>query len=383
MKSFSIAKGKADIKAAFDQALAIDPSVLFLFAAPEILRDEASWSLIKEKAKGRLMIGCSTAGEIANEGAFEKSFSLLSIHFNKTPVRVVTRPIANVAESFSSGESLGEKLKAQDLRAVFILTPGANVNGSAITEGLRAAVGKEVILSGGMAGDETDFKMTHTLCGGDIYTDHLVAVGFYGDHIVVSCASEGGWRPFGPARKVTRAESNVLYELDGKPALQLYKQYLGERARQLPASGLSYPFAILREDRTMSGLIRLALDIDHANESLIMAGDIKQGARVCLMHADTGALIQGAAQAAAESLRTHKGPEENGCALVVNCVGRRMVLGIDAEEEIEAVTDSFLPGTSIAGYYSYGEISTHMGTGAAELHNQTMTITYITERGEA
>ncbi|HAX91376.1 MAG TPA: hypothetical protein DCY07_04110, partial [Rhodospirillaceae bacterium] len=154
----------------------------------------------------------------------------------------------------------------------------------------------------------------------------------------------------------------------------------GDKAQDLPASGLSYPFAILRGDRTTSGVIRSALNIDHDTESLILAGDVPLGCQVCLMHADTDALVQGAAQAAAEALRTHAGPEENGCAIVVSCVGRRVILGIDVDDEIEAVMDSFLPETPIAGYYSYGEICSYVGTGKTELHNQTMTITYITEK---
>lgn len=382
MKSFSIAKGKDQLAAAFDEALAIDPTLLFIFAAPAILRDEACAALIREKIGARAAVGCSTAGEISNDGLKEGGVSILAVHFDRTTVRTATSPLLGARESFFAGVALGEKLNDPELKAIFLLSPGTNVNGSEVTNGVRSAVGKDVSISGGLAGDEMEFKKTHTLCDAGSYTDHVVAVGFYGPAVAISCGSEGGWRPFGPARRVTKSDGNILKELDGKPALQLYRQYLGEKARQLPASGLSYPIAILRDDRTMSGLIRTALDIDLKEESMIMAGDVPQGSRVCLMHADTDALIQGAAQAAAEALRTHGAPEENGCALLVNCIGRRVILGLDADEEIEAVTDSFLPHTPVAGYYSYGEICSYGKTGRAELHNQTMTITYITEREE-
>lgn len=382
MKSLSIVKLKADIEQALDAALSIAPSVLFLFAAPSLLRDEAAVRLIQEKTKGLPVIGCSTAGEICDQRMWEDSLAILAIHFDATEVRLVKQRLEKAEDSYRVGEALGEQLKDPNLKAVFVLAPGTHVNGSALSDGLNACLGKNIVISGGLAGDETDFRETYTIGGGEIFMDHAVALGLYGDHVIVSCGSEGGWRAFGPARRVTKSNGNILQELDGKPALQLYKQYLGDKARQLPASGLSYPFAILRSDRTTSGLIRSALDIDHENESLIMAGDVPQGCQVCLMHADTGALIQGAAQAAAEALRTHAGSEENGCALLVNCVGRRVVLGIDADEEIEAVSDSFLPHTPIVGYYSYGEICSYAGTGRTELHNQTMTITYITERVE-
>ncbi len=382
MKTISLIGGKGELPQALEKALALEPSVLFLFAAPSLLRDEETLTLLRSRGRGLNLVGCSTAGEIANEGVGEKGFSLLAIHFEETRVRLASCRLANGKDSRLVGEDVGRDLKTPELRAVFVFGPGTNVNGSELASGLSASLGKNVVIAGGLAADELDFKNTHTLCGEEIYEDRVVAVGFYGSRISVSCGSEGGWRPFGPARRVTKASGNILQELDGKPALQLYKQYLGEKAKQLPASGLSYPFAILRGDRTMSGLIRSALDIDRENEALVMAGDVPQGCQVCLMHADTDALIQGAAQAAAEALRTHKGPEEGGCALLVNCIGRRMVLGLDAEEEVEAVKDSFLPDIPMAGYYSYGEISSENKTGLAELYNQTMTIAYITERGE-
>lgn len=380
MKSAAVTNEKDDIAAAFDEALSVDPHLLILFAAPDLLRDDAALAFIREKSEGRLLIGCSTAGEIAKTGTVSGGLSLMGLHFHGTKAQVASQLLLGTQDSVSAGEALAEQLKAPDLKAAFILSPGANVNGSELIFGMNKVLGRDVVLSGGLAGDELRFKETNTICNGELFTNRIVAAGFYGDRVVVSCGSEGGWRPFGPARRVTKAHGNLLQELDGKPALQLYRQYLGEKAQQLPASGLSYPFAILRDDRTMSGVIRSALDIDLKNETLVMAGDVPQGSQVCLMHADTEALIQGAAQAAAEALRTHAGPIENGCALLVNCIGRRAVLGIDTDEEIEAVVDSFLPQTPIAGFYSYGEFSFHPRSGKAELHNQTMSITYITER---
>lgn len=383
MKSLSVARDLDQADKAFEEAFALAPSLLIFFAPPALFEGEHFREQLASKLSGCAVIGCSTAGEITNEGALQNKVALLAIHFDKVKLRTAVQPIPKPEDSFKMGEALATQLMQPDLKGVIVFTPGVGSNGSALAEGMSSVLGRKVHLSGGMAGDDLNFRRTFTFCDGQIYEDHAVAVGLYGDSVVISCGSEGGWRPFGPARRVTKAENNILYELDDKPALQLYKQYLGDKARQLPASGLSYPFAILRDDRTTSGVIRSALGIDQENEALILAGDLPQGCRVCLMHAETNALIQGAAQAAAEALRTHAGPETDGCALLVNCVGRRLVLGLDSDEEIEAVSDSFLPGTPLAGFYSYGEICTHPGTGRVELHNQTMTITYITERKES
>jgi len=378
MQSFSLTNATGKFEEDVQKINAFQPSITFLFASPCALRDQKFVQVYKEQMKGTALIGCSTAGEIAVEGYCKDGYSFLAIKFDSTEVRTVKHKVVE-NDSFATGESLAELLKGPKLKAVIVYSPGLGANGSALIDGMVACLGHGIQISGGLAADGLDFKITSTLYNGEIATDHVVAVGFYGDSVVVSCGSEGGWRPFGQARRVTKAEGNILYELDQKPALQLYKQYLGDKARFLPASGMSYPFAILRGDRSTSGVIRSALNIDHEHESLILAGNIEQGCQVCLMHADTDALTQGAAQAAAEALRTHMGPEEGGCALLVSCVGRLVVLGIDVDDEIEAVKDSFLPGIPFAGYYAYGEICSYAGTGRIELHNQTMTITYITE----
>ncbi len=380
MKSLSVVQQKDKFAEALAEVLAIDPSLILLFAAPSLWRDQEFSQNVMTLTKGKMILGCSTAGEIGREGLAQKSFSMLAMHFDKTPVKLAHAPLEKAEESSAAGIALADQLKAPDLKAVLVLGVGSHVNGSGLVAGMNGVLGRNVLIVGGLAADDLDFKETFTLCNELLSTDHIVAVGFYGDSIVVSCGSEGGWRPFGPTRRVTKAENNILYELDGKPALQLYKQYLGDKAKYLPASGLAYPFAILRNDRTTSGVIRSALSIDHEKEALILAGDVPQGCQVCLMHANTDALVQGAAQAAAEALRTHAGSEENGCAIVISFVGRRIILGIDVDEEIEAVSDSFLPDTPLAGYYSYGEICSYTATGRTELHNQTMTITYITEK---
>lgn len=382
MLSYAVNGTKEQIQSLIAQAMELAPSLVLLFADPEILRDQQCQIAIADGFAGVPCLGCSTAGEICGPNFSTNSISLLALKFSKTTVRVAQVTLASADESFNAASELADRLKGPKLKGVFVFGPGTRINGSAVVRGLSESLGKNVVIAGGLAADRVDFKSTVTFCNGTFSSDSIVAVGLYGDDIVLSCGAEGGWRPFGPARRVTKAQDNILFELDGKPALQLYKQYLGEKARQLPASGLAYPFAVLREDRSTSGIIRSALAINHELEAIVLAGDITQGCKVCLMHADANALTQSAAQAAAEALRTHAGPEENGCALVISCVGRRMVLGIDVEDEIEAVVDSFLPATPIAGFYAYGEISSHQQTGRSELHNQTFTVVYITEKGE-
>ncbi len=208
----------------------------------------------------------------------------------------------------------------------------------------------------------------------------MTAVGFYGDHIQVGHGSKGGWDKFGPERQVTKSSGNVLYQLDGRPALELYKEYLGERASGLPATGLLFPLAIRTSQTEGKVLVRTILAVDEATQSMTFAGDIPEGVFAQLMRANFDRLIQGASEAATLTINSHNSLPSNSPTLciAISCVGRRLVLGERSEEEVEAALEILPKGSRQIGFYSYGEISPYQ-SGTCDLHNQTMTLTTITE----
>lgn len=207
---------------------------------------------------------------------------------------------------------------------------------------------------------------------------NVVGVGFYGEKIHIGHGSFGGWQPFGATRRVTRSTANVLYELDGAPALDIYKRYLGEYAKELPASGLLFPFAMLGEDHSESGLIRTILGVNEQDGSLTLAGDIVQDGYLRLMTASTDALVDGA-ESAAEAAQRIFTKGKPCLALLVSCVGRKLVMGGRVDEEVEAVGDVFGQHATLTGFYSNGEISPYVKSSVCQLHNQTMTITRISD----
>jgi len=236
---------------------------------------------------------------------------------------------------------------------------------------------ESVVVTGGLAGDGDRFQRTWVIKDGEPQSGFVTAVGLYGEAVKIGHGSKGGWDVFGPERLVTRSEGNIVYELDGKSALQLYKEYLGDRASGLPSAGLHFPLALRSDQSGQKYLVRTVLAIDEAQQSLTFAGDIPQGSWVQLMRANIDRLVTGASEAAMLT-ETSQSEGEAVFALAISCVGRRLVLGERTEEEIETTLDVLPPGTQQIGFYSYGEISPY-SNGKCDLHNQTMTLTTIRE----
>jgi hypothetical protein len=354
------------------------PQLALLFAAPAYFTDASFLDGLRKDLPHAHIVGCSTAGEISPKGVTDNSAVVSAISFDHATLRTAHSRVENAGDSRAAGIRLAKELAGPGLKAIFILAPGVDVNGSEIISGITSVVGESALLTGGLAGDNGAFKQTWQMHD-ELCSDRLlVGVGFYGEGLDISHGSFGGWNSFGPARLATCVEGNVLYELDGEPALNVYKRYLGDYANDLPASGLLFPFAILNDDQSESGLIRTLLGIDEAKGSITLAGDVPAGSFLRLMYASNDALVNGAEAAAQSANRMLRGSGQ-ALALLVSCVGRKLVMGDQIDEEVEAVSSVFGPSCALTGFYSYGEISPFVESTECKLHNQTMTITYLSE----
>ncbi len=357
----------------------IEPNLVLVFAAPRFFSVPDFAEQLTAAFPAARRVAVSTAGEISSKGVSEDSAVISAIRFERTPFRVVATDIAGMADSTAAGRRLAEQLQAPDLKAVILLSQGVAVNGSDLIAGVVEVLGRDIPLTGGLAGDYGAFTQTWTLLDETVSDRLLLAIGLSGAAIEFAHGSFGGWQSFGPARRATRVKGNVLFELDGEPALEIYRRYLGEYAKDLPASGLLFPFAILTDDRQESGLIRTLLSVDESDGSLTLAGDIPPDGFLKLMHASTEALVDGA-EAAAEAARDMLEADGQGLALLVSCIGRKLVMGDRVDEEVEAVGAVFGQGCQLTGFYSNGEISPFIESTDCKLHNQTMTITYLREK---
>ncbi len=351
-------------------------TLVIAFGAPEYRDHPEAIAELRAAFPAARLIGCSTAGEIVDSKISDRSLAVAVARFDATEVGIASAAIAKTSESFAAGETLARALLKDGLRGVHVLSEGSCVNGTELVRGINSVVESGVVVTGGLAGDGPRFERTWVIDDGKPVEGKITAIGLYGDAIKIGHGSKGGWDAFGPTRVVTRSEGSVLYELDGKPALALYEQYLGERAAELPASGLLFPLLLTRPEKARK-VVRTILAIDREAQSLTFAGDIPTGAQAQLMKANFDRLVEGA-ERAGELARERGGEGGDVLALAISCVGRRLVLGERTEEEVEATLDVLPEGTKQVGFYSYGELSP-VAKGSCDLHNQTMTLTTLRE----
>lgn len=317
---------------------------------------------------------CSTAGEIYDVTVLDNSLIAVALKFDSTTIKTSTVNIKEYDDSYSAAIGLIKNLPAKDLSYIMIFSDGSLVNGSELIKGLsKAAI--NILVTGGLAGDDANFRSTLVGLNQEPTEGNIVAIGFYGEKLLVTHGSQGGWDMFGLERTVTKSEANVLYEINGESALDLYKKYLGPDVENLPSSALLFPLA-LSIPGLSEPIVRTILSIDEEKKTMTFAGDIPLGSQVRLMKANFDNLIEASSNAAENSLLKNRQPD---FALLISCVGRKLILGPRTEEEVEAVSESFPNHTTIAGFYSYGEIAPFNNSGICQLHNQTMTITSFYE----
>jgi len=330
---------------------------------------------LRVKCPRAIILGCSTGGVIAGRTFLENTVCATLVSFDRTRLKSGVAHLKDHADVRALSRTLAASVLAPGLRHVFVLSDGLAINGCALASGLAEFLPSNVAITGGLAADGERFEQTHILYDTELFSGSVACLGFYGEDLEIGQGTRGGWVPFGPERLVTASHDNVLLELDGESALELYERYLGKHARNLPASGHLFPLHV-REAGGSSWVVRTILGLDRQKHALIFGGDIPHGATVRLMRGNMDNLLDGAEEAAKQARLNG----EDALAILVSCVGRKMLLKQFVEEEIETAARILGPGAALAGFYSYGEIACGETGETCCLHNQTMTITVLRER---
>jgi hypothetical protein len=341
--------------------------LIFAFGSKALVKQPERYQEIVNMFPEGFIVICSTAGEILDSKVFDDTISITAIEFGSSHVEAHEATIEKAEDCVIIGRHLGEQLDKEGLKHVMIFMAG-----------IQSIVPDRVAITGGLAGDGDRFEETYVGLNSAPERNKVVVLGFYGDNLAIGHGSFGGWDAFGVSRLVTKSKDNIVYELDNKPVLDIYKEYLGDLAKGLPLSGLLFPLSVKFPDS--EGLVvRTMLSVNEADKSIRFAGNIPQGSYAQLMKGNANRLIEGARKAADMSLLLQ--PDKTArLAILINCVGRKLVFKQRTEEEIEEVCSIFGDDCFTTGFYSYGEISPSSASGIqCQLQNQTMTITTLSE----
>lgn len=359
------------------EKIALNNPLVLVFGNRFLLEDADILQNIRDEFPYEHIVFGSTAGEIVSSNVNDNSISVTAMEFDRSTFVVERENILDYDKNAKKlGEALYAKIPKEKLKHLFVLSEGSFVNGSSLIKGLENEIDAAVSITGGMCADDARFEKTVASYKENPKVGEVILIGFYGETLEISFASFGGWIPFGPERIITKSEANILYEIDGQPALDLYKNYLGDKASELPKSSLLYPLNVTPKDKK-EPVVRTILNINNDNQSMILAGDVPLDSRVQLMMASVDGIATGAQNAAKFAMKNRRNKPE--IAILVSCIGRKLVMNQRVEEEIEQVRETIGENIPMTGFYSYGEMAPFNDSTSCELHNQTMTLTLISE----
>lgn len=354
------------------------PQLILAFGAKDLIRQPERYQEISAMYPGGSIVLCSTAGEILDARVFDDTISLTAIEFESSHIEAYQSVVEKAEDCIVVGKQLGKELTADGLKHVMVFMDGLIINGDDIMHGIQSSLSDKVAVTGGLAGDGDHFEETFLGLNGAPERNRIVVIGFYGDKLSIGHGSVGGWDAFGVSRLVTKSKNNIVYELDNKPVLDLYEEYLGDKAKDLPLSGLLFPLSVKLPD-SENLVVRTLLGVNRDDRSVRFAGNIPEGSYAQMMKANVNRLIVGAQDAANMSLELQPNNRAQ-LAILINCFGRKLVFKQRIEEEVEEVCSILGNGCFTTGYYSYGEITPDSATSfQCQLQNQTMTITTLSE----
>lgn len=355
-------------------------TLVLVFSEPDNTHYQQALLDLQKKYPRSILAGCSTLAGVFNHTVQEQALVVGIIRFHSSHLAIAFAELNGLQDSWEAGRQIASKLDKPGLQGILLLSDGLNTQGCDLISGMASVINQQqVTIAGGLASDKFQLKTTWILCNGQPASHMACGIGFYGDKLVFATHAQDGFKPFGPERVITRAAGQTLYEIDEQPALQLYKEYLGEEhSRQLPAACLRFPLAIWEHDRQRY-VVRTPIAVDEDTHSLTFVADVPVGYQAQLMYGSFDNLVEGA-EMVARNLASTLPPDTPVLALAISCTGRKIVLADDTPEELEATLGGLPPGSQQFGFYSYGEIApTAQGTGGCSLHNETMTLTVLYE----
>lgn len=355
------------------------PNLLFVFGSVRF-DQEALLDGVVSIVGDTPLVGCSTAGEILTHGPSRRSVAVMAVASDKlqTSTGIGLSLSQNPRQAGQDAARQAVSAKLTSPHGLIMFPDGLTGNAADVIRGVQDVLGLSFPIAGGSAADDFAYKQTYQYYQGRAYSDAVVGVLLAGS-IAVGIGARHGWQPLGKPRRVTRAMANIVQELEGHSAVNLYETYFGQAAQSfksgsLPALSVLYPLGLPIPGEE-EYLLRNVLKVDPTG-SLIYAGEIPEGSEVRLMMGSKERALE-AAKKAAELALMSISPRMPSFALVFSSCSRSRLFGQRAAEEVHAIRQVLGPNVPLAGFYDYGEQAPLSATGFRGLsyfHNETLVV---------
>ncbi len=363
-----------------DARLDSDTTLVLLFGEIGPQRDQhAALRSVCATFPRSIKSGGSRGSDIYEGRLEEYALVLAVIRFEKSRLKRAEYSVTSTEDSHRAGHALGKALQHDDLRGVFLIGAGERIDEEALTLGINRSLSEKVVVTGGVTTHNYRRQTTHILSEDcQTRTDSVSAVGYYGDAIRFIASRQEGWERFGIEYKITSSRGNILYTLNHRPALEVYKNHLGKLADKLPGIAARFPLAIQSGHTHRAPKIHTIIGIDEARQALLFAQDIPAGHYAMFMKADAHRLLLGACEAARNLSHAYHPPASEALNITVSSMRRKRLLLHRTDEEPKMVRHFLPSGIHQVGFYSDGTIAP-TGSGQSTADRQTLVLTLIWE----
>lgn len=353
------------------------PDWVLVFFSATLNPEHVTAGLAQSLPKDTPLIGCSSYAEINRLTALTHSVSLLGSRRSTLRAKTVALPSDNHT-AFEMGQLAGRELAPFHPDLLILVPDVLTINATQALRGVQSILGRHFPIIGGAAADNGDFARTFLLHNGTLQGSGLVGLALKGP-LRLETAARSGYIPLSTPRTVTAMENeNILLELDGRPALDVYREFLGPRADEMPHVSVEFPIGTIPPGmKEAPALTRAVFKIDEQRRALILGGDIPTGEQLRILGASRKDVLAGAREAAEQA---HQALPDADFALFFSCMSRKLALGPHYEEECKSALSLLPPEMPKLGFYTFGELSPRHGI--SEHHESTFTVALIKAEGE-
>lgn len=327
------------------------------------------------------LIGCTTAGEIANDQLLNHSLVAMLLDLSRDFYTLkMEKNEAQAAQKNSEIRQAGIKIRhfADEIfqnPALIVVAAGIFNDGEQIVEGLKNGQ-REIPIFGGLAGDDLNIKETIIFDKNGICHNGLLALILDNDRIAIQGLATSGWEPLGAPMKITKVKENIIYEINQRPALDFFIDFFGAYEQITPEriSTLSaqYPFQVKRNG---NWVLRSPISANEQDRSLVMLGALYEGDEFRFSISPGPELVE---QVVDEFGGFKDNQEVEADALILfSCTGRKAALGPFLEDEIAGIYQHW--NCPMIGFLTYGEIG-NISNGNCEFHNETCSLVALKEK---